>query len=254
MSRSIVMVHGMWGGAWCWDIFKIYFETQGYQCHVPVLRHHDVSPEDPPPAALGTTSLLDYAADLETYIRNLPEKPILMGHSMGGLLVQMLAQRGLALKSVLLTPAPPSGIHAISGSVLKCFLSMFLKWAFWRKPHRIPFERAVYAFLHQLPKDRQQKEYNRLVFESGKAAFEIGMWPLDKKKASCVDETKIDCPQLIIAASNDRIVPAAVVKKVYHKYRQTADFKQFEGHSHWLLGEEGWEEVAGYVLSWLENH
>jgi non-heme chloroperoxidase len=253
MAKSIVMIHGMWGGAWCWDIFKSYFEDKGYQCYVPILRHHDIEPGDTPPKELGTTSLVDYVADLEAYIKKLPEKPIIMGHSMGGLLVQMLSQKDLATKSVLLTPAPPADIHAISCSVFKCFLSMFLQWGFWRKPHRIPFERAVFAFLHQLPEHQRKIEYNKLVYESGQASSEIGLWLLDPNKASKVDESLITAPQLIITASNDRIVPAVVVRKIAKKYSRTADFKEFENHSHWLIGEECWEEVANYVLDWIEN-
>lgn len=253
MAKSIVMVHGMWGGAWCWDIFKSYFERKGYECHVPVLRHHDVKPGEPPPVGLGTTGLADYVRDLEEYIQKLPEKPILMGHSMGGLLVQLLSQKDIALKSVLLTPAPPAGIHALTYSVFKCFLSMFLNWGFWRKPHRIPFKRAEYAFLHQLPDAEKKDAYDKLVYEAGKASFQIGFWLLDSERASHVDEDKIKAPQLIITATNDRIVPASVVRKIAKKYERTADFKEFESHSHWLIGEDGWEDIAAFVLEWIEK-
>lgn len=253
MTNDIVMVHGMWGGSWCWSFFKSYFEDKGYTCHVPVLRHHDIDPSDPVPKDLGTTSLLDYVQDLEAYIKKFEKKPILMGHSMGGLLVQMLTAKGLAKKSVLLTPAPPAGIHAISWSVFKCFLSMFLQWGFWKKAHRIPFERAVWAFLHHLPESEQKKEYQKLVYESGQAASEIGLWPLDPNKASRVDETKITSPMLIVTASKDRIVPAFIVRKIADKYHHVAIFKEFENHSHWLIGEENWEEVADYVKRWIEN-
>ncbi|MCF6248339.1 MAG: alpha/beta hydrolase [Desulfobacula sp.] len=253
MAESIVMVHGMWGGPWCWEKFQPFFENKGYQCHVPALRHHDILPGDLPPGQLGTTSLLDYVQDLENYIEKMSEKPIIMGHSMGGLLVQMLAQRNLATKTIMLAPAPPAGIHALSYSVFKCFLSMFSTWGFWKKPHRIPFKTAKFAFLHQLSASQQKEQYNRLVYEAGQAASEIGLWLLDPNKASCVDETKITCPQLIIGASSDRIVPAAVVRKVAAKYHQTADYKEFEKHSHWLIGEDGWELVAEYVAKWIEN-
>lgn len=251
--NNIVMIHGMWGAAWCWEPFKSYFEKRGYTCHVPVLRHHDASPSDPPPKGLGTTSLLDYVDDLEAYLSGFDEPPILFGHSMGGLLAQKLAEKGLAQKAVLLTPAAPAGIHIISWSVLKCFLSMFLGWAFWRKPHKIPFKRAVYAFLHQLPESLQKEAYQKLVYESGQAASEIGLWFLDPQKASRVDAANITCSMLIVAASNDRIVPASAVRKIAEKYRHTATFKEFTGHSHWLIGEKKWEDVADYTADWIED-
>ena len=81
----------------------------------------------------------------------------------------MVPQRDLAQKTKLLAPAPPAGINALTYSVFKCFLSMFSSWGFWRKPHLIPFEGAVYAFLHQVPKDRRKIEYRKLVHESGRS-------------------------------------------------------------------------------------
>jgi pimeloyl-ACP methyl ester carboxylesterase len=110
MSEKIVMIHGMWGGAWCFDNFKHFFEEKGYQCFTPILRHHNVDPKDIPNPGLGRTSLLDYAQDLEEYIHKLDDKPIIIGHSMGGLLAQILGSRELGKAIVLLTPAPPSGI------------------------------------------------------------------------------------------------------------------------------------------------
>lgn len=181
MTKTIVMIHGMWGGAWCWENYKRFFEQKGYQCYTPVLRHHEVDPKDKPPADLGTTGLLDYARDLEDYILklDLDEKPILIGHSMGGLLAQILGSRGLASVIVLLTPASPAGINALKFSVLKSFWSNLTKWGFWRKPFRIPFNAAVYSMMHLLPKEEQKAAYNQFVDESGRASSEIGFWFLD---------------------------------------------------------------------------
>ena len=75
MTKTIVMIHGMWAGSWCWGNFKPYFEGRGHQCYTPTLRYHDIDPKDRPNPALGTISLLDYAQDLEEFIRNLDERP-----------------------------------------------------------------------------------------------------------------------------------------------------------------------------------
>ena len=150
MTKTIVMIHGMWGGGWNWEKYKNFFEGKGYQCHTPYLRYHDVDPKDDPDPRLGTTSLLDYAQDLEEYIKKLDEKPILMGHSMGGLLVQMLGARELASALVLLTPASPAGVFALKFSVIKTFRSVLLRWGFWKKPHSLPFETSVYGMMHLL--------------------------------------------------------------------------------------------------------
>jgi pimeloyl-ACP methyl ester carboxylesterase len=118
MNHTIIMIHGMWGSGWYWEHYKNYFEAKGYKCIVPTLRYHDVNPKSAPPKELGTTSILDYVADLEKLIKEIGGKPILMGHSMGGLIAQILGSRDLAAALVLLTPASPRGIIALTPSVI----------------------------------------------------------------------------------------------------------------------------------------
>ena len=217
MAETIVMIHGMWGSGWYWENFKGFFESKGYRCVVPTLRFHDMDPNGVPDPRLGTTSLLDYAADLEKLIRELHVMPILMGHSMGGLLAQILGSRGLAKALVLLTPASPRGIIALKASVIKSFWSGLTTWGFWRKPFRQTFDEAVYSMLNQMPSESSKSIYDKFVYESGRAAFEIGFWLFDSKGAARVDESKVTCPVLVIAGEKDRIVPVSVTRKVAEK-------------------------------------
>lgn len=253
MQQRIVMIHGMWGTADYWEKYRRFFEGEGYECYTPTLRYHDMAPADDPDPRLGTTSLLDYAEDLETFIRRLSTKPILMGHSMGGLLAQILAGRGLAEKLVLLTSASPAGINALKYSTLKSFREQLMTWGFWRKPHRLSFELAVYSMLHLLPPDEQKAVYSRFVYESGRAAAEIGFWLFDFKGAARVDANKVTCPVLVVSGAEDRITPASVGKKIAKKYRHVATYHKFERHAHWVVGEPGWEDVATFVYEWLER-
>lgn len=254
MSKTIFMIHGMWGGPWYWQNFISSFEKREYRCVATTLRHHNVSPQDPPPEELGTTSILDYAADLEKEIKNLDEKPIIMGHSMGGLLGQILANRQLAQKLVLLAPASPAGILALKPSVIKSFSDVLMRPGFWKNPHRLSFEKAVYSMLHLLPHAEQEEVYSRFVYESGRAAFEIGFWLFDKNRATAVIGQQVKCPVLVLAGSEDRITPASVIKKVAQKYAPRSTYKEFPGHAHWLPDEPGWEDIAEYILKWLEGN
>jgi len=253
MPEAIVMIHGMWGGAWCWENFKDFFEKRDFQCFTPTLRYHDMDPKDQPDPRLGRTSLLDYAQDLEEYIRGLDQKPFLIGHSMGGLLAQILGARGLAKGVVLLTPASPSGINALKFSVIKSFWSILTKWGFWRNPHRISYPAAQYSMMHLIPEKDRSAWYERFVYESGRAAAEIGFWLFDLGGASRVDESKITCPVLIVSGAEDRITPAAVVRKVANKYKGISTYKEFENHAHWVIGEPRWEEIAQFVFDWLNQ-
>jgi pimeloyl-ACP methyl ester carboxylesterase len=253
MTETIFMIHGMWGGSWAWQNYKSFFEKQGYHCVATTLRFHDMEPKDTPHPQLGTTSLLDYAQDLEQEIQQLGLNPIVMGHSMGGLLAQILASRGLAKALVLLTPASPAGIIALTPSVIKSFWSVQKTLGFWKKPMRQTFDEAVYSMLHLVPVEEQREAYDKFVYESGRAASEIGYWIIDAKKAAQVDETKVRCPVLVIAGGQDRITPASVVRKVAEKYKAVSTYKEFEDHAHWVLAEPGWLEIAEYIISWLKQ-
>ncbi len=251
MAETIVMIHGMWGSGWYWGNFKAFFEGKGYQCVVPTLRYHDMDPKAIPDPRLGTTSLLDYAEDLEKLIRELRATPILMGHSMGGLLGQILGSRGLARALVLLTPASPHGIIALKPSGIKSFWSCLTKWGFWRKPFRQTFDEAAYSMLDLMPSDSRKGIYEKFVYESGRAASEIGFWLFDSKGAARVDESKVTCPVLVVAGKEDRITPASVTRKIAEKYKRVSTYKEFSGHAHWVVGEPGWQEIAEYVEEWL---
>jgi pimeloyl-ACP methyl ester carboxylesterase len=253
MGETILMIHGMFAGAWVWSNFKGFFEAKGYRCVTPTLRYHDINPGEPPNPQLGTTSVLDYADDLEQEIRQLGVKPIVMGHSMGGLLAQMLGSRGLAQALVLLTPASPSGIMALKLSTIRAFLSAFTKWGFWRKPMRLTFNEAVYSTFHLLPPEEQRALYDKFGYESGRTGSEIGFWLFDLKRASSVDESQVTCPVLVIGGTEDRMIPVSVVRKVAKKYKAVSTYKEFTNHAHWVLGETGWEAIREYISGWLDQ-
>ena len=252
MSQTIIMIHGMFAGGWVWEGYRKVFESKGYTCITPTLRYHDTIQGNPPHPQLGTTSLLDYVHDLETEIRKLNTLPIIMGHSMGGLLTQILGSRGLAQALVLLAPAAPKGIMALRYTVIRSVLSELTTYGFWKKPIQPVFKNTAYSSLHLLHPDQQKEVFSRFGYESGRAAWEIAFGFLDKNGASAVDESKITCPVLVIAGTEDRLTPASVVKKVAAKYSAVSTYKEFEGHAHWIVGEPGWEDIAQYIHDWLD--
>jgi pimeloyl-ACP methyl ester carboxylesterase len=253
MDQTIVMIHGMWGGPWYWENYRRVLEAGGFRCVATRLPYHELDAQGRPDPRLGTASLLDYATALEHEIRDLGEPPILMGHSMGGLLAQMLGARGLARALVLLTPASPAGILALTPSVIRSFWSIMSAWGFWRKPMRQSYAEAAYSMLHLLPEAERKAAYDSFVYESGRAAFEIGFWLIDPRGAAKVDAARVTCPVLVVAGGQDRITPASVVRRVAHKYKAVATYKEFSDHAHWVVGEPGWQSIAEYVLDWLRT-
>jgi pimeloyl-ACP methyl ester carboxylesterase len=253
MTDTIVMTHGMWGGGWYWSKFRSFFEARGYRCVTPTLRYHDVDPTAPPDPNLGTTSLLDYVRDLEEEIASLGTDPILMGHSMGGLLSAIVASRGLGRALVQLNPAPPRGVFALRPSVMRSFRSALTTWGFWRKPFRQTFEEAAYSMLHLFSPEEQRDAYARFVHESGRAASEAGFWLFDRHKASQVIEQRVRCPVLVVAGVEDRITPVAVTRQIAARYGPHCTYWEFPGHAHWTVGETGWQDIATYIAEWLRD-
>jgi len=172
---------------------------------------------------------------------------------MGGLLAQIIASRGLARALVLLTPAPPYGITALTPSVARSFWSIMTQWGFWKKAVRQTFDEAAYSIMHRLTREEQREAYGRFGYESGRAVFEIGLWPIDVKRAAFVDEKKVQCPILVVAGGQDRITPAPVVRKIAAKYGPRATLREFPDNAHWVLGEPGWEKIAEFVADWLDK-
>ena len=253
MTDTIFMAHGMWGGGWNWSHFKSFFEARGYRCVTPTLRYHDVDPEAAPDPRLGTTSVLDYVRDLEEEIASLGTDPILMGHSMGGLLSAKLASRGHGKALVLLSPAPPRGVFALRPATIRAFWSALTTWGFWRKPFRQTFAEAADSMLGMFPPEQQRELYARLVYESGRAASEIGFWLFDRARASTVREVDIRGPVLIVAGTEDRITSVAVTRQIAARYGPHAVYREVPGHAHWMVGEPGWEDVATFVADWLRD-
>jgi pimeloyl-ACP methyl ester carboxylesterase len=247
------MIHGMYGTGRVWENWKRFFERAGHTVHAPTLRLHDVDPKAPPPPGLGTLSVAAYVDDLSAFIDTLPQKPILFGHSMGGLIAQLLAVRGKAVAAVLVTPAPPAGINGVRLKALWTFLRILLRWGFWRKPHRFTRREAEYGCFNRLDAENTEIEYNRFVHESGRALFEIAYWWLDSNKTSRVDFAAMPCDLFVLGASDDRTVAAAVCRDTAKRYGVRATYLELQGHSHWPLAEPGWEQVAQRCLDWLQQ-
>jgi len=246
----IVMIHGAFCGPWSFDRFRVPFEDAGYSVHAPVLRHHEHGRE--PPAALGKVSLTDYAADLEKVIAGLGEAPILIGHSMGGLLAQMLAAKGLARALVLLAPSAPWGtlpstIFEIASSQTLMFHGGDYRGQLIQPSYMI----AAAHSLDKLDAAERSRVYARFVPESGQATFEIMSWSFDLRRAALVRARDVSCPVLCLVGSDDKINPPSTVARIAQRYR--GGFETLQGHSHWLIGEPGYDKIAARTLAWLRG-
>jgi len=246
----VVMIHGAFCGPWTLDGFKQKFEAAGYKVSAPALRFHDGGK---PPEALATTSLADFVSDLEGEIAALKAPPILLAHSMGGLLAQMIAARRDVAALILLAPSAPWGVPPSTLFEIGTAQAMLLNVGFWNTVLKPDREVAIAHSLEQLPPDLHDAVLDRLVPESGRATFEILHWGLDMGRASEVDVSKVDCPLLFLSGSEDRINPPTTVARTAALYKDRATHEIASGMGHWLIGEPGWQKLAARALEWLET-
>ena len=251
---TILMVHGAFGGGWAFEKFQGYFESRGYRCVAPDLRHHGADQDRSSLAKLARTSLLDYLDDLESLIGTLEGELILMGHSMGGLLCQMLAARGHGSHMVLLAPSPPAGIIPASPMEMLTAFGIFASGMGWGQNILAPDKKtaADHALSH-MPGASRNVILDRLTAESGYALYEIMCWMADAKQASRVDARKVTCQVLALAGGDDAINPPDTVRQIARRYGALAEFYSFREVSHWLLDGPQWREIAQHCADWLER-
>lgn len=252
MAYPVVLIHGMSCTGANWRRFASLMTPRGYECLAPSLPAHDASPDQP--LRVGRQSLRDYLAFLEQMVATREDRrpPIIIGHSMGGLLAQQLAARVQPLALVLLTPAAPYGITSLSLTNTGAFLSWMSNGAFWRKAYKPGFARAQRYAFRGLPADRHRALYEGTVHESGRAIFEIGLWPLDFSHASVVDAKRIHCPVFIVSGGKDWITPASVVRKVARLYPHATQ-RHYPARGHWVIDDEDTDEMVHSICGWLRS-
>ena len=236
----LLFVHGMWGGSWYWANYLNAAAEAGWEAWAINLRGHHGSRPIPD---LGRVSVLDYVQDVLDCLRRLGEV-VLIGHSMGGLIAQKVAEAGGVRVAVALTSAAPRGIVALRWAVLSRMVK-YLGPIIRSRAFTSSRADADALVLNQLSPDRQAWAYDRLVPESGRAARELAFGLIG------VDEARVRCPLLVVGAERDAITPAAVQRRIGRKY--AADYREMVGHGHMLMLEEEWERPFQQILEWVES-
>ena len=245
------MIHGAGSIGVEWKHFEREFANHGYKVIRPTLRHHQLKDTHP---RIGDLSLNDYISDLEDLIGEMHERPIIIGHSMGGLIALKLCEKGLADLGILIAPAAPKGINAISISVLRIFLLNIFRWKFWTKPVPPRYKSARYGVLHDLS-ETQAKEVFEVSnsAESGRALCEIGFPYFYKDCPTEVNFNAYFCKTLIIGCGRDRITPIAIARKLKDAFGGRAEYKEFPNFSHYIMEGDEFIEVFDTCIKWLNN-
>jgi pimeloyl-ACP methyl ester carboxylesterase len=252
-TKTIVLIHGMFMNALCWEKWIPYYESKGYKVIAPAWPRRDKSVEElrkaHPDPELAKLKLGDIVEHIANVIQGLDEKPAIIGHSMGGLVVQLLLQRDLAAAGVAIDPAPPAGVFTAEWSFLKANFPAINPFKL-SQPVMMSFEQFQYAFVNTLPPDEQRAAYDRYMVPESRGVPTSSLGAAGK-----VDFHRPRPPLLITAGEKDNIVPASLNRSNFKKYKGTfvTDFKEFARRDHFLIGSRGWEEIADYCLNWLNQ-
>jgi pimeloyl-ACP methyl ester carboxylesterase len=252
-AKTIVFIHGMYMNSLCWEHWVNLCQTKGYRCLAPDWPGRDkpieVLRKNHPDQQLGHLTLGRVLEHFTDTIKTQDEKPILIGHSMGGLAVQLLLQRDLAVAGVAIDSAPPMGVFTTKWSFLKSNWPHITPFVSQSNPIEMTFERFQYTFVNGMPLSEQQAAYERYVVPESRRV------PRESLTAR-VDFTKPHAPLLLIAGTNDNLIPASLIKFNHAKYKRSpsvTDLKEFAGRTHFIIGQKNWEEVADYSLEWLNE-
>ncbi len=253
MTRELLFVHGMFMNPMSWSSWVKYFEAEGYRCHTLAWPGHDGEPRElrkAPPEVLRTLKLGDVVQKHRELIDGLGEKPFVVGHSVGGLISQILLNEGRVRAAVALDSAPPQHIAVISWSFLKTNLPVVNPFA-GDAPFQFTVEQFQYAFCNTMTLDEARAVYEAFVVpESRNVARSVA------GSDAHIDFKKPHAPLLLIGGELDNIVPWKINEKTFKAYSDassTTEFKLLPGRTHYLCGQPGWEETAGIVRDWLKR-
>jgi pimeloyl-ACP methyl ester carboxylesterase len=246
--KSVVFVHGMFMTHRCWDGWVRRFAARGWDAKAPAWPLHEDEPAAirarHPDPALGKLTLDDVVARYAELLQG-ADKPALVGHSMGGLVVQLLVQKQLGRAGVCVDSAPPKGVISLKWSFLKS------NWPVITGKKDQAFlpslEQFHYAFAHTLPLDELRRVYDAEVVPESRR---VGNAPTTA--SAKIDFAAQKAPLLFIAGGADHIIPASLNRCNAKKYPR-AELREFPGRVHYTLEQAGWEEVCDCALDWLEK-
>ena len=242
----MLMVHGIMGGAWYFAKWLEFFAGRGHPSYALNLRGHHGSR---PVADMGTVSVMDYVADTRDSARGVAERhngasAILVGHSMGGLIAQKAAESLTPAALVLLSSVPPRGIRLFSWPLFRRQMKHVPAMLASRPVVADPADNRA-LFLNRLSPTEVLELAPRWTSTSGRAGREMTLGSI------AVDSTRITCPVIVVAGSDDVAIPPRIQRRIARKYG--AEFRVYDGQAHFLIWEPGWERIAAEVAVWVER-
>jgi pimeloyl-ACP methyl ester carboxylesterase len=259
-GTPVLFVHGLWLLPSSWERWADFFERNGFVAVTPGW------PDDPDtvgearaaPQVFAGKSVGQVADHLESVIRLLDRKPVVIGHSFGGLLTEILAGRGLAAASVAIAPAPFRGVLPLPISALRSASPALANPANVHKAIPLTYEQFRYAFANAVSEDEALTLYETFaVAAPGKPLFQAAAANLNPWTEVKVDVKSADRgPLLLIYGEHDHTVPRAIAKASFKKEKRNpgvTELVEMKGRGHALTIDSGWQEVADTALAFVQR-
>jgi pimeloyl-ACP methyl ester carboxylesterase len=252
-KRSIVFIHGMYMNGESWQPWVDRGAARGFTSIAPSWPFHEGKPTalretiDP---ALGRLQFGDVVAKMKTVIDSLDERPFLIGHSVGGLVVQKLVNEGYASAAVAISSAPPQGIVSLAPEFFRANFPHVNPFA-GNRPIQMTLKRFHYTFCNTMSRGASDQAFERYVVPESR----------NVPRSTLTKQAKIDfrvphVPLYLLAGDSDHLIPASLVEKyavAYAKAGHPVELRTFANRSHFICNQAGWEEVADAAFDWLEQ-
>jgi alpha-beta hydrolase superfamily lysophospholipase len=205
---------------------------------------------------LGVTEIVDH---YEGIVRGLDRPPVIMGHSFGGLVTELLLDRGLGAAGVAISPAPVRGVLRLPPTQLRAAFPVLANPANRNRTVELTPKQFHYGFTNTMAGDEARAAYDRYqVPGPGRVIFQAAFANFNPRAATKVDFHKDDRPPLLVIGNDqDHTVPASVSREAAERLgrsKAVVDYREFAGRPHFTAGAPGWEGVADYALEWANRH
>ncbi|MDP4132041.1 MAG: alpha/beta hydrolase [Bacteroidota bacterium] len=255
-KKTIVFIHGLWIHASSWQPWMDFFNERGYQTLNPGWPGDSATVAEcrANPQAIANRGVTEVADSYAKLIASLAEPPIVIGHSFGGLLTQVILGRGIAAAGIAIDPAPMKGVWQLPFSALKASLAVLGNPFNLKKAVSLSFDQFSYGFANAVPEAEARELYERWTIPApGRPLFQAAFASIAGSETKVNTANSTRGPLLITGGEKDHIAPPVLGRASLKKYNSSmiTEFKLFEGRGHSLVVDHGWKEIAGYALAWL---
>ncbi|MFT4201262.1 alpha/beta hydrolase [Gordonia sp. (in: high G+C Gram-positive bacteria)] len=253
-KQDVLLIHGTWGSSASWDYVTDELTKRGYNVHAPTLPGHGKASEidvDAMAAEVSKLGLEDYVDYLQKLVGEMATEPIIVGHSLGGLIAQLLAVKVASPALILIGTAPAAGVFAQYPTTTVLWSPYLFTWL--RSKPMFPVSKKSWDkyIANELPADLSDEFYAELCAESGKVYRQMALWPFDGQKQAKVDFEAITEPVLVIAGEKDKCCLPAMNKATVRRYGDRGTYAEVPGSDHIMTAGPALPKTMAIIDDWV---